>query len=398
METSVEYGQALGRLINLNNVAEGSVLQPRRQGEFFVPVISGLRLERVDPTLGGVTVILSWEEPSTISLSRIAEYRAYVIGLEGTSKPQGPFSSKTSPLVLTLSTSTSSVLTVVVQTVLKSGLVSDLETSPSVTFDAIPAALTNADTEVVTYDSPSLFTGLRINGTPSTPTPVLANQDLGIFGGGGFDGVGFSTLDGALTVRSAENFAPGAHGTTAVLLATPLGSASATDILRANGNGSISARIGRSSDFGTVPATFSRSVSDVSNTGTGETTLHTHTVNANSLTATGDCLLATFTGTFAATPGSKRLRVKIAGVTIYDSGTLALTTAETWTANATIYRTGATTAKAVVTISSTAAIPNGTYATPSVTWAAANSLEITGQGGASADITARASTVSFLPA
>ena len=72
-----------------------------------------------------------------------------------------------------------------------------------------------------------------------------------------------------------------------------------------------------------VGGAISSNVTATGNVGTGEDTLHTYTIPANTLSANGEFLRIQQAVTFAANANNKRYKIKYGATTIYDSGTVA---------------------------------------------------------------------------
>lgn len=140
---------------------------------------------------------------------------------------------------------------------------------------------------------------------------------------------------------------------------------------------------------------------DANNSSTTETTLYSFTFPANGFSANGQKIDAKYGGIFAATINNKQLRVKFAGTTIFDSGVLAITAATSWEIEVLIVRTGSTTARASCKLNSSSATLAG-FAQQTdltgLTLTGTNALDLTGQGGASSDITAKLGFGQWLPA
>lgn len=155
-----------------------------------------------------------------------------------------------------------------------------------------------------------------------------------------------------------------------------------------------------------APATPAASVviadfyTDVSNTGTSETDLYSHTVAANSITANGMKIIASFAFTLNDLTATNQIRVSFAGTNIANTGALTVSATGGGKADVLIIRSGTTTARAVVNIStpgaSTAIYTSQTDLT-GLDFTATNILKITGQAagatGGTGDITAKLGTI-----
>ena len=120
-------------LINVSGVGSlGTSIPPKLNGEFRVPFAKNLRLGPVTTFLGGTQYTLLWDEPDDIS--NISHYNIYVVGaLANNTSPVFAGSSRVSPGVFRLVTTTASVLTFFIQTQLSNGNCSELSRSPTVT-------------------------------------------------------------------------------------------------------------------------------------------------------------------------------------------------------------------------------------------------------------------------
>jgi len=144
---------------------------------------------------------------------------------------------------------------------------------------------------------------------------------------------------------------------------------------------------------------------DVNNVSTTETDLLTYTTVANRLNATGEKLISNFAGTFNDVTASSQLKIYFAGQNIGDTGALTMSVTGAWVTTVSIIRTGATTGRAVVNIStpgaSTASYTKYTSLT-GLTFTGTNIVKITatasGATGGSDDITATYGNVIWQPA
>lgn len=134
--------------------------------------------------------------------------------------------------------------------------------------------------------------------------------------------------------------------------------------------------------------TLKSSVTQTGNTAATETTLFSCVLPANEL-SNEDSIEFSASGTFAATAATdKRIKVKFGSTTIYDSGTLAITTAEHWVLRGTVTRSGTASQKCdVVITTSSSTLPTDTfYGTASETLSSSVTLAITGQGTNASDV------------
>ena len=154
-------------------------------------------------------------------------------------------------------------------------------------------------------------------------------------------------------------------------------------------NGLISLKAGNSA--GTIAKAggcIHTNTTTTGNIGTGEDTLFSYSVPANTLNTNKDTLVATASGTFATSVNNKRLRVKFGATTIFDSGALAITSAADWVLEIEIIRTGTTTQKCNVRLNTSSSVLLATvdYATAAETLSGAVSLIVTGEATADNDI------------
>lgn len=130
--TDAENDFAINRIINSQGAAEGTTLPPRQGGELRVPLVTGLKVARVSRYFGQTQVTLVWDQPEIVQ-TQISHFNVYVTGLLPDGRqPQGPTSVAKSPGQVLVTTKVPVVAVFTVQTVLKSGLMSLIGTSPSV--------------------------------------------------------------------------------------------------------------------------------------------------------------------------------------------------------------------------------------------------------------------------
>lgn len=124
------------RLVNFNNTGGGTNLPPRQFGSLRVPIVTGLKILKVDNFFGGTTYTLGWNSPDFKNID-IAQFNVFISGIDGVAEPQGPYTAFNSPAVIRVTTKTVSRLIFTVQTQLTNGMTSPLETSPSVAAESI---------------------------------------------------------------------------------------------------------------------------------------------------------------------------------------------------------------------------------------------------------------------
>ena len=134
---------------------------------------------------------------------------------------------------------------------------------------------------------------------------------------------------------------------------------------------------------------------DVSNTSTTETDIITYTTKANTLVATDESLAFDIAGTFNDVTATAQLKFYFGGTSIGDTGALTVSATGGWTARIIIIRSGASTAKAMLTVTTPSA-STAQYTTVTsltgLTFSGTNILKCTGTaggaGGGTGDITA----------
>jgi len=137
----------LSRLVNLTNSAEGSTLPPKQAGALRVPVVSNLKLLRIQAYFGNTQFTIAWNEPTRISPAQISHFNVYVFGaVADSTQPIGPFAAKRSPAEVRIRAQNSNTpISFIVQTVLKNGQVSDITFSPSISTFTESGALVAGD-------------------------------------------------------------------------------------------------------------------------------------------------------------------------------------------------------------------------------------------------------------
>jgi hypothetical protein len=144
---------------------------------------------------------------------------------------------------------------------------------------------------------------------------------------------------------------------------------------------------------------------DANNTGITETDLYSYTVDSNRLNSTGEKIIANYAGTFNDVSASSQIRIYFANTLIGDTGPLTMSTTGAFVVTVSIMRTGATTSKAIVNVTtpgaSTATYTKYTSFTNEF-FTNAKILKITGTAGGatggSNDITAVYGNILWQPA
>lgn len=135
---------------------------------------------------------------------------------------------------------------------------------------------------------------------------------------------------------------------------------------------------------------------DASNTGTAETDLYTYTTKANTLLNNGEELRYEVAGNFSDLTATCQLKFYFGGTVIGNTGALTISTLGSWKANIIIIKSGTTTARSIVTIStpgtSTTSFTVETDLT-GLTLSGTNIIKVTGTAagasGGTGDITAK---------
>jgi hypothetical protein len=153
--------------------------------------------------------------------------------------------------------------------------------------------------------------------------------------------------------------------------------------------GNYGIRLGGSLDINTT---------SISNTNTGETTLISYSLPADSMVNNGDIVEIQAWGIYAANGNSKTIKLKFGSQTILDTGAIAAN-GGSWSIKATIIRTSATTQEIITEIisSNSSVTDSSTRTAGTQTLSNANLINCTGQGGASNDITQYALITKLTP-
>ena len=158
-------------------------------------------------------------------------------------------------------------------------------------------------------------------------------------------------------------------------------------------------------DLSRTPIQLKDFYSDSNNSGILETDLFSYTTLANLFANNGEKTISAFAGSFNDVTASSQLKVYFAGVVIGDTGALTMSVTGAWIVNVSIMRTGVSTARSIVNIStpgaSTASYTKYTTLT-GLTFTSTNIIKITGTAsgatGGSGDITATYGNVFWQPA
>ncbi|MEO6498295.1 MAG: hypothetical protein ABIN95_04750 [Mucilaginibacter sp.] len=136
---------------------------------------------------------------------------------------------------------------------------------------------------------------------------------------------------------------------------------------------------------------------DQSNVGAAtETDIFALSVAASELPANGTKIVLRSFGTLNTVAGTNTLKVYFGGQVVFNSGSLTVATAGSFSAETTIMRTAATTAKAITVFTSTGSGLNTTVVETDLTgvsYAGANITKLTGTGSASNTMTGKFATI-----
>lgn len=169
-------------------------------------------------------------------------------------------------------------------------------------------------------------------------------------------------------------------------------------VIDSDGNrASVSVIPGTSTIKAKVGGTIYFSTTTANNSGAGETNLWSQPIAANTLTEIGDRLYFYHTGTIQTSLNNKRLRVKFGATTFYDSTAQNPAVATNFVIHGMVMRTGATSQKCSAELSTSGGslfIFTG-YSTAAETLSGAVTLVLTGQGGASNEITFEAGFIKW---
>lgn len=350
--------QILGTLRNQLNAAEGSLLPPPQKGPFRVPFVTALKVAQSTSFVGGTQFTLTFNTP-TFSNGNIDHYNIFVGGLTGnTLNYNGPNTCLSSPAIVRVTTTAAETVIFKVQTVLSSGLVSDISASPTCTGVTIPATIAasdipNGSLDIVKLAPQTAGALLEWNsaGTPALLVPVSAGQ---------------------LLTSTSVSTPPVYETKTQLKISIPL---------------------------------FDH-FADVGNITTGETDLYSDTVAASQLGVNGDKLRASYSGTIVAHATATRdIRIYFGGTKIFDSGGNVNSTGGSWDFSILVVRESSTVVRCLVQgrVQSPIVTSYSNYTRiTGLTLSATNILKITGQAGASGaasnDIVASAGFVEWVSA
>jgi len=138
-----------------------------------------------------------------------------------------------------------------------------------------------------------------------------------------------------------------------------------------------------------IGGSYGYSTTQVGNTAGTLTTLASTIIQPNSLSFNGDSLHYECAGTFAATASTdKQVRVDLASTVLFDTGALAITTANDWSLTGRCIRTGSASQKCITRFHSSSTVLNSTvdYVAGTVNLAASQTLACKGKGTNANDV------------
>ena len=109
---------------------------------------------------------------------------------------------------------------------------------------------------VSAYDGEPFVITQFARGTPAAPLAITQGDELGVFGGGGYDGTGFNFIGAGFGVMAAENWSATAHGTALIFGATANGTTDPGIYMSLRENGFVG--IGTPLDSEGVPTALDR--------------------------------------------------------------------------------------------------------------------------------------------
>lgn len=139
--------------------------------------------------------------------------------------------------------------------------------------------------------------------------------------------------------------------------------------------------------------------SSLANSGTSETNLFLHTIPGSTFSATGAKVEGYVALNYAATANNKRIRIYFGSTVIYDSQNQAINSG-TGLVTFRVMATGSVTARAACTWNASVTLKADCSQVDvgSLDFASGIVIKVTGQGGASGDITAKLGSIQYIPA
>lgn len=122
--------QLVSRMATVNNSDTPSAIPPRRT----IPTGSRFEVIRTVPAVGGQYVTLVWLHPQGVSPKDLSHFEVYATGHRaGSNEPQSVGTAIGSPAQVRLTADQTGVATFYLQTVLRNGMRSKIEHSPTCT-------------------------------------------------------------------------------------------------------------------------------------------------------------------------------------------------------------------------------------------------------------------------
>lgn len=150
--------------------------------------------------------------------------------------------------------------------------------------------------------------------------------------------------------------------------------------------GTVAVKAGTSAgQIAIVGGVIKTDTAQTGNVGSGEDTLQTYSVPANTLAANGDTLSGTVSGTFAATGNNKTLRIRFGSSLIFEGPAFSDASGADWVLRFEIIRTGSATQKCNATLISDA-FSYADYSTSAETLSSAVNIIVTGEATSDNDI------------
>ncbi len=123
---------AIQRLMNVGQAGEGSNMPPAQAGQQRVPYVTGFRVLQSAATTAGTQFTLVWNNISSSNIN-VDHYAIYytLLGTNSTAQPVGPFIAHQSPAQITVTNTTVTGVTFIIQTVLTNGMSTNVPDSPT---------------------------------------------------------------------------------------------------------------------------------------------------------------------------------------------------------------------------------------------------------------------------
>lgn len=173
---------ALNRLINYGRSAEGPVLPPAQNGALRVPLVARLRVAKVVANLGASVFTLVWDSPQEPNIAGYNIYHRSVF--DNTLQLQGPIQVSDSPAEVRVSTDRPTNIAFFVQTVLRNGMVSEIEYCPATSASTVDASGNVTTGDLAPSTPGAVISFLPTSGNPTIVVPGLSGYALRSNGSG----------------------------------------------------------------------------------------------------------------------------------------------------------------------------------------------------------------------